>query len=139
MDKLYKVSEGNAPPPPKKTKVILADDLNKVIDKVNDLIDDNVEIETSTSTSYQLVLTDKNKYKKLSNANAITVTIPLDSVVDFPIGSMITLEQSGVGVITVTITATGTLTGKVLSAGQYTILILIKTNINTWNCIGGTE
>jgi len=139
MNKLDKIGTGNVPPSPKQTKPIVAEDLNKVIDKANELIDDLVEFNSQTGTAYTLTLSDANKYIKLDNANAITLTIPLDSTVAFPIGTVVTAEQTGAGTITVSLqTGDVTINGNVLSASQFSILVLIKTATNTWTCIGGT-
>ena len=40
MEKLDKIGTGNAPLQPKNTKIVLADDYNKVIDKLSELIDE---------------------------------------------------------------------------------------------------
>lgn len=39
MNKLDKIGTGNVPPSPKQTKIVVAEDINKVIDKVNEMID----------------------------------------------------------------------------------------------------
>lgn len=139
MNKLDTIGRGNVPPNPKQTKPILAEDLNKVIDKTNELIDDLVEFNIQTSTSYTLTLSDANKYIQLNNADPITLTIPLNSSVEFPTGTVVTVEQTGAGAITATAAEGVTINGKVLSAGQFNILVLIKTSTNTWTCVGGTE
>lgn len=138
MEKLDKIGTGNAKPLPQNTKLVVADELNKVIEKVNEVVDDNVEFTLQEGTAYTLALTDINKYIQLSNANPITLTVPPYVDVPMPIGTTITLEQTGAGTFTVTAGTGVTLHGNVLSAGQYTIVILVKTSINTWTCIGGT-
>jgi len=138
MNKLDKIGTGNVPPSPKQTKPIVAEDLNKVIDKANELIDDLVEFNSQTGTAYTLTLSDANKYIKLDNANAITLTIPLDSTVAFPIGTVVTVEQTGAGAVTATAEVGVTINGNVLSASQFSILVLIKTATNAWTCVGGT-
>lgn len=138
MEKLNRIGAGNAPTLPQNAKIVIADDYNKVINKVNELIDDLVEFNPQLGIAYTLTLSDINKYVQLNNANVITLTVPPFINVAIPVGSTITLEQTGAGVITVTAGIGVTLHGNVLSNGQYTIIILIKTSINTWTCIGGT-
>jgi len=138
MNKLDKIGVGNAPPSPKQTKPVLAEELNKVINKTNELVDDLVEFNPQTGTAYTLVLSDTNKYIQLENADAITVTVPPNSSAEFPIGTVVTLEQTGAGAITVSAGSGVTVNGNVLSVGQYCILVLVKSAINTWTCIGGT-
>jgi hypothetical protein len=52
MDRLDKIGRGNAPPLPQNTKIVLADDYNKIVDKVNEVItasEDIQEIQLNTS------------------------------------------------------------------------------------------
>lgn len=139
MDKLQKFGSGNAPPTPKISKQATTDDLNKVVTKVNDIIDNLVEFVDITTTTYTIKLTDSNRYLKISNADAITVTLPTYEAVPILVGTTITIEQTGAGAITVQGDTGVTVNGLVLSGGQYNILVLIKTSFNTWTCIGGTE
>lgn len=139
MDKLQKFGSGNAPPAPKISKQATTDDLNKVVTKVNDIIDNLVEFVDITTTTYTIKLTDSNRYLKISNADAITVTLPTYEAVPILVGTIITIEQTGAGAITVQGDTGVTVNGLVLSGGQYNILVLIKTSFNTWTCIGGTE
>jgi len=57
---------------------------------------------TAASVSYTLVLTDKNKIVEISNASGNTLTVPLNSIVAFPVGSQITILQTGAGQTTIT-------------------------------------
>ena len=139
MDKLDKIGAGNAPIQPQNTKVVFASDYNKVVEKINEIIDNNTEFNYQPVTSYTLKLSDINKYIQLDNADAITLTVPTFANAAIPIGTSLTLEQTGVGVITVTGDSGVTLHGNVLSGGQYTIIVLVKTSFNTWTCIGGVS
>jgi len=57
----------------------------------------DVEINTKTA-SYELVLSDKNKIIEMDITTlGNTVTVPLDSTTNFPIGSQITIIQFGTG------------------------------------------
>jgi len=133
MNKLDKIGVGNKPSSPKQTKPVVAEDYNKVVDKISEVIDDFVEFNNVTTTTYTLVLSDLNKYIKVSNADPITVTVPAL----FEVGSVIALEQTGVGVITVAGDTDVTVNGNLSSGGQYTILTLVKTSPTSWTCIGG--
>jgi hypothetical protein len=55
-----------------------------------------------TGTSYTLVLTDAGKCVEGNNASAITLTIPPNSSVAFPVGTVVEVFQQGAGQITVT-------------------------------------
>jgi hypothetical protein len=88
--------------------------------------------------SYTLVLTDKDKLVEVSNASANTLTVPLNSSVAFPVGSQITVLQTGAGATT--ITATGGVTinatpGLILRA-QWSSVTLIKRATDTWVALG---
>ena len=137
MEKLDKLGTGNVPIPPKYTKPVVAGELNKVIGKVNELVDDLTEFKDISSTTYTLILTDQNKYIKADNADAVTITVPAYVDVAIPVGAGITIEQAGAGTVTVTGNTGVTINGNLSTGGQYMIVVLVKTAINTWTCIGG--
>jgi len=55
-----------------------------------------------TGTTYTLVLSDAGKCVEGNNASAITLTIPPNTSVAFPVGTVIEVFQQGAGQITVT-------------------------------------
>jgi hypothetical protein len=71
--------------------------------------------ENSKSTDHTLALVDRNRVVNMNNAAAATVTIPLNSSVAFPTGSVVYINRTGAGSVTlavaggVTINKTGTL------------------------------
>ena len=92
-----------------------------------------------TGTAYSLDLTDAGKVVELDNAAAITVTIPADSVVDFPIGTVIELSQEGEGQVEITPAVGVTLTsveGKRKLFGQYAAGSLRKRAADSWRLVG---
>jgi len=99
----------------------------------------NTAFNPQTGTSYTLVLSDNGKLVEVANASAITVSIPTNSTA-FPIGSQITVLQSGVGQITIAAATPGTTTvnatpGLKLRA-QWSSAVLIKRNTEQWVVIG---
>ena len=95
-------------------------------------------ITNAQGASYTLVLADKDKLVEISNGSANTLTVPLNSSVAFPIGTQITILQTGTGATT--ITATGGVTinatpGLILRA-QWSSATLIKRAENTWVALG---
>ena len=93
-----------------------------------------------TGTAYTLALTDANAIVTLANADPITLTVPTDATVDFPIGTVIALEQDDVGVVTVAPDAGVTINsyGSSLDlAGQWATATLRKTATDTWVLSGG--
>ena len=92
-----------------------------------------------TGISYTLVLSDAYKIVRCNNASAITLTVPPNSSVGFVVGTTITIEQVGAGVVTVTQGAGVTINafGGKNSAGQYSGLSLVKVDTDTWTLFGG--
>ena len=88
--------------------------------------------------SYTLALADKGKLVEISNASANTLTVPPSSSVDFPVGSQITVLQTGAGQTTITaglgVTINGT-PGLKLRA-QWSSVTLIKRLTDTWVVVG---
>ena len=105
--------------------------------------DINFTIEEKTA-DYPLVLSDKYKIIEMNlTSTANTVTIPNSSTQDFPIGSQITIIQTGTGATTVAVAGSVTLncTPQVSSNAarlrtQYSSCTLIKRAANVWIAIG---
>lgn len=98
-------------------------------------------IVTVTGTTYTLLLSDSNKYLRTTNSSSVAITIPLNSSVEFPIGTSISIEQANSGVVTVS--GDGGVTVNTPSAagnktnGQYTVVSIVKIDTNAWTLIGG--
>jgi hypothetical protein len=91
-----------------------------------------------SGTTYTLVLGDAGKIVEVGNASAITVTVPTNAGVAYPIGTQITLLQTGTGQITVSGPSGGTLNatpGTKLRA-QWSSATLLKRATDTWVLIG---
>jgi hypothetical protein len=92
-----------------------------------------------TGTAYTLVLTDAGKVVEANNAATVTVTVPPNSAVAFPIGTVIELWQQGAGQLLVaagagvTIRSSG---GFLKSYGQYSSLSLRKRATDEWVLVG---
>ncbi len=97
-----------------------------------------VATNSQTGTTYTLVLGDAGKIVEINNASAITLTIPTNASVAYPVGTQITLLQTGAGQITVTGPSGGTLNatpGTKLRA-QWSSATLLKRATDTWVLIG---
>jgi len=92
---------------------------------------------TDATASYELVLTDAGKVVEMTSGSANAVNIPANAAVAFPVNTRIDIIQYGAGLTTVTIT-TDTLTGAVISTGQYKAMSLWKRAATEWVVIGGT-
>lgn len=97
-----------------------------------------------TGTTYTLALTDLNCGVTMNNASANTATIPPNSSVAFPIGSVQTVQQLGSGITTVAPGAgvtiqsprfgSSTSQGYALG-GQFGYVQLQKVATDTWNVV----
>jgi hypothetical protein len=90
------------------------------------------------TASYTLALSDAGKIVEMNVGSANDLTVPLDSSVAFPVGTNITILQTGAG--QTTIVATGGVTinatpGLKLRA-QWSSATLIKIATDTWVAIG---
>ncbi len=109
-------------------------------------IDDNLAkltLNAQTGTTYTFVLTDnRNKLVTASNAAAQTYTIPLNSSVAFPTGSVINIIAIGAGQVTiqgasgVTVASTGATSSAPKLRAQYSAASLIKVGTDSWYVVG---
>lgn len=120
----------------------IQEQLNDTVSALDYLAPKSITVNAQTGTSYTLVLSDAYKVVTMTNASANTLTIPLNSVVAFPVGTQITIVQGGAGETTIAITSGGTLN----SVGSYKDLrvqwstcTLIKLATDTWLIIGDIE
>jgi hypothetical protein len=100
-------------------------------------------LNAQTGTTYTFVLTDnRNKLVTASNAAAQTYTIPLNSSVAFPTGSIINIIQIGAGQVTiqgaggVTVASTGATATAPKLRVQYSAASLIKVGTDSWYVVG---
>lgn len=95
-------------------------------------------VNAQTGTSYTLVLADAGKFVTMTNAAASTLTVPPNSSVAFPGGTVIEGAQLGAGQVTLTpgsgVTINGTPGLKI--AAQYGTFGLLKTATDTWLAYG---
>ena len=101
-------------------------------------------IGAANTVDYTAVIADAYQVLELMNkATAISFNIPTNASVAFPIGTVITVLNIGVGVCTIKAVTSGTTT--VLSAGavaaqptlaQYKSAACIKTGTDAWYVVG---
>jgi hypothetical protein len=84
------------------------------------------------------VLADRGKEVECTNAAAITVTVPPNSSVAFPTGSIVYVSQGGAGQVTVAAGAGVTLKkpGTLKTRVQESVLALHKVGTDTWRVMG---
>jgi hypothetical protein len=99
-----------------------------------------LSINSQTGTSYTLATTDaSNTLIRMNNAAAITLNLPLNSSVSIAVGSVISVEQQGAGIVTVTPLSTVTINTTARKTwGQNAVIQLIKVGTDVWNVINGT-
>ena len=101
-----------------------------------------MDINTQTGSAYTLVLADAHRLVIRNNSSANTVTVPTNTSVAFPVGTQITVVQTGTG--TTSIAAAGGVT--INSADdatalrvRYSACSLVKIDTNIWLLIGDIE
>jgi hypothetical protein len=98
-------------------------------------------INAQTGTNYTLVLADGGKVVEMNNAAANSVYIPADSVVNFPINTVIIVSQMGLGMTT--IVPNGGVTARTATSftvlAQYDQVTLRKRAANDWIVFGRTS
>jgi hypothetical protein len=84
------------------------------------------------------VLTDASKLVEINSASANNLTVPLNLTVAFPIGTQISLIQTGAGQMTVVPTALVTInaTPGLKLRAQWSAATLIKRATDTWALVG---
>jgi hypothetical protein len=98
-----------------------------------------------TGTSYTTVLGDAGNMITMNNASASTLTIPPNSSVAYPLGTILCAQQIGAGVVTlnqgagVTFMDTCSTPTAPIFAAQYATLCLMQTVINTWAVVGNCQ
>jgi hypothetical protein len=93
---------------------------------------------TATAGSYTLVLSDASKTIEISSGSANTLTIPVESSVNFPVGTQIIVLQTGAGQTTVAGASGVTLNGTpgLKLRTQWSLATLIKRGSNNWVVAG---
>jgi hypothetical protein len=101
------------------------------------------ELNSQSGTSYTFVLADAySKTVQFTNGSAITATIPPNSSVAYPIGSVITVMQWGAGTVTVAPGSGVTLRGdgsKFKTNAQYAIATVMKMASDEWVMFGNVK
>ena len=98
----------------------------------------SVAIRTVSGTTDTLVLTDQSKAIECTSGSATTITIPPNSSVAFPVGSVIEVAQCGAGQVTLAPGGGVTLSNRngLKTAGQWATLTLRKRATDGW-IVGG--
>ena len=98
----------------------------------------NVPIISTTAITRTLSIGDNYNMIQIANAATNTVVIPPESSQDFPIGSQMTIVQTGVGQVVFSATSPAILNGTpgLKLRAQWSSATVIKTLPNTWIIVG---
>jgi hypothetical protein len=104
-----------------------------------DLKANNLATTVTVASNRTLVLTDATKVLEFTSSSNVSCTVPANSAVAFPIGTLVEVYVSGTG--QVTIGASGGVTlrsrgGALKSAGQYATIGLRKRDTDEWVVVG---
>jgi hypothetical protein len=94
--------------------------------------------QTTQTVSYTLTLDDQNSLIDMNSASAVNLTVPPNSSVAFPIGTMIEACQYGAGQVTIVAGAGVTLRNpsSLTTRAQYSTVSLRKRATDEW-VVGG--
>jgi hypothetical protein len=101
-------------------------------------------LNSQSGATYTLASTDQYQVLVITtNASTKTVSIPTDATYNFPVGTAVSILNTGAGDLTINAVTSGTTT--ITSAGaasnapkvsQYKSAVAIKTAANTWSIVG---
>jgi hypothetical protein len=96
-------------------------------------------VENVQSSSYTCVLSDAGKVVVMDNTGSATITIPPNSSVAFPIGTIISIARINTGSVALTAGSGVTLTGNTSTGAMFAgeELICRKRSTDTWLVISG--
>lgn len=98
---------------------------------------ETINILSITGDTYQLTNNDMGKYLMFNTGT--TIYVPDNDTEVISSGITTIFEQSSTYQIIISpLNGSVTINGNLKSAEQFNILVLIKTGINNWTCIGGT-
>lgn len=109
---------------------------------VEGALDDLYTLEIKNKTdNYTLELTDTSSVIELDSALAKTITIPLESNVNFALGTIIGIIQKGDGQVSIIgDVGVNVFTSKTLNLKQkYSVVSLLKNGADSWYLFGDLE
>jgi len=90
-------------------------------------------------SSYTAALGDANSYVRFTSSSPVSFTIPPNSSVAFPLGTVIEVEQGGAGAVSIVAGAGVTINSRASDltlAGQYAVAFAKKVGTDTWTVNG---
>lgn len=114
-------------------------DVQAVFEELDNSKSNKLLLENLQTDSYTLVLGDADLAVVINKATAVNLTVPLNSSVAYPIGTVIPIHQRGAGQVTVVATGGVTINSpsdKKKLTGQYSSGALRKYGTDTWVLTG---
>lgn len=96
-------------------------------------------VTSQAGAAYTAVLADANSYIRFTSGSAVAFTVPPNSSVAFPVGTVIEIEQAGAGPLSVAAGAGVTINSRgadLALAGQFAVAALKKVAADTWTLTG---
>jgi len=92
----------------------------------------------SQSASYTISLTDRDSIIEVSSSGSASITIPLNSTAAFPIGSSLSIVQSGSAQVTIVAASGVVLNGTpgFKTRAQWSLATLVKRGTDAWLAMG---
>jgi len=95
------------------------------------------KLNNQTGTAYTLQAADDGADVICTNSSAFVLTVPPNSAVPFPLGTLLTVSQGGAGIVTLAGGIGVTLVGAngFITGAQYDSLALEQISSNTWRVL----
>lgn len=90
------------------------------------------------SATADTTLTLADDVIRVSVAGAVVVTVPNNTDVAFPIGSVVQVRRNGAGAVSIAAGVGVTINGYLTGVPQFGSYALLKANTNAWDVEGGT-
>jgi hypothetical protein len=95
---------------------------------------------TETTTVRTLGLADAGAYLRCTSNSSVTITVPAAASVVWPVGTTISIEQAGTGMVAIA-GASGVTVNRVAgreteTAGQYAVVSIVNVAADTWTLFG---
>jgi hypothetical protein len=99
-------------------------------------------VNDQTGTTYTLGLSDNNNVITMNNVAVNTLTLPTNTAVAIPIGTIVSVIQLGAGATTITgdvsVTVNGVSAGAATITAQHDRVSILKIATDVWNLQGST-
>lgn len=93
-------------------------------------------IKVITGQTHTIRRDDEGCWLRFTNGSAVTLTVPDESVHGLLVGTAVSINQAGAGLVTVVGNGVGSIvietTNTYASAGQYAVMMLAYVASNTW-------